>query len=286
MKVFLLTALTMVAFAANSLLNRAALAEGDISPGSFALIRVAAGVAVLVCLVAARDRALPRGLRPDWGAVAGLTAYMLGFSYAYIQLDAGLGALILFGGVQITMFTGALLGGERPHVARWAGMVMALAGLGLLVWPDAAFDLPLGSAGLMAIAAIGWGVYSLIGRGVEDPLAATASNFVFTLPLALLAPLVIGGLTDASARGVMLAVVSGGVTSALGYALWYSLLPKLGATRAALSQLSAPVIALVAGALFLGEIVALKSILASALILGGIALGVVWPQLTIRSSGS
>ena len=282
----LLTALTMVAFAANSLLNRAALAEGDIGPGAFALIRVGAGVAMLVLLVSLRDRALPRRPRPDWAAVAGLTAYMLGFSYAYIRLDAGLGALILFGAVQITMFGGALWGGERPHPARWAGMVMALAGLALLVWPDAAFALPLDSAALMVVAAIGWGVYSLIGRGAKDPLADTASNFLYTLPFALVIPLIVGGMAEASLRGVGLAVVSGAVTSALGYALWYSLLPRLGATRGALAQLSAPVIALVAGAALLGEQVALKAALASALILGGIALGVVWPQLTMRSRGS
>ncbi|GGE51579.1 DMT family transporter [Actibacterium pelagium] len=285
MKVFLLTALTMVAFSANSLLNRAALTDGDIGPGAFALIRVAAGAIVLILLVALRDKAL-RAPKFDWAAVAGLSAYMLGFSYAYIQLDAGLGALILFAGVQVTMFAGAVLGGERPHIARWAGMVLALAGLALLVWPDGQINLPPQSVALMSVAAIGWGVYSLIGRGIADPLAATAANFLYTLPAVLLIPLVAGGLLEANTKGVLLAILSGGVTSGLGYALWYSLLPKLGATRAALAQLSAPVIAVVAGAILLGEAVTLKAVLASGLILGGIALGVVWPQLTIRSKGS
>jgi drug/metabolite transporter (DMT)-like permease len=285
MKVFLLTALTMVAFAANSLLNRAALAEGDIGPGAFALIRVLAGAVVLVLLVALRDKGL-RAPRPNWGAVASLSAYMLGFSYAYIQLDAGLGALILFAGVQVTMFAGAVLGGERPHLARWTGMVLALAGLALLVWPDEQVALPPASVALMAVAAVGWGVYSLIGRGIADPLAATAANFLYTLPAVLLIPLVAGGLSDANTKGIVLATISGGVTSGMGYALWYSLLPRLGATKAALSQLSAPVIAVVAGAILLGEAVTLKAALASALILGGIALGVVWPQLTMRSNGS
>ena len=133
----------MMAFAANSLLNRAALADETISPGAFALVRVAAGVVMLVLIVAIRDRAIPRTKERNWIAVLGLAAYMLGFSYAYVVLDAGLGALILFGGVQITMFAGAVIEGQRPSAAKWIGMGLAMAGLALLFWPSEAVELPL-----------------------------------------------------------------------------------------------------------------------------------------------
>lgn len=274
MKLFLLTALTMGAFAANSLLNRAALAAEAIGPGNFAGIRVASGVAVLLLLLALRDRQVPRPGAPDWGGIAGLSAYMLGFSYAYVSLDAGLGALLLFGGVQVTMFAGGVLGGEKPPAVRWLGMVLSMGGLALLLWPSDLGSFPLAAYALMTVAALGWGVYSLIGRGVVDPLHATAWNFTYAMPIALAALFLIPDMHAATLSGVLLAVVSGAVTSGLGYALWYTVLPRLGATTAALSQLSVPVIALVLGALLLSEDVTLKDALASALVLGGIGVGI------------
>ncbi|MGR3322218.1 MAG: DMT family transporter [Pseudooceanicola sp.] len=263
----------MVAFAANSLLNRLALTTGEIGPHGFALVRVASGALILVILLAARDRALPRPPRPHLWAVAGLAAYMLGFSFAYVSMDAGLGALVLFSGVQLTMFAGALAEGERPPGRRWTGMALALAGLAVLTVPTGPVAVPPLSLALMGAAAIGWGVYSLIGRGVRDPLAATGWNFVYCLPVVLAAMPAWGDELAMSARGAGLAMLSGGVTSALGYALWYALLPSLGATRGALAQLSAPAIALGLGALVLGEVVTWTAGAAAAMILGGIALG-------------
>ena len=274
MKPFMLTALTMMAFAANSLLNRAALAEEIIGPGKFAGIRVASGVIMLLFLLALRDRQILRPALPNWRGIAGLSAYMLGFSYAYVSLDAGLGALILFGGVQITMFAGGVLSGEKPPMVRWMGMTLSMSGLALLFWPSDYGTLHLGAYALMTIAALGWGVYSLIGRTVDDPLHATAWNFTYSLPIAIAALWIIPDAQAASLSGVILAVISGAVTSGLGYALWYSVLPRLGATIGALSQLSVPVIALGLGALLLNEDVTLKGAISSVLVLGGIGVGI------------
>lgn len=287
MRLFLLTALTMAAFAANSILNRAALAEGAIGPGAFAALRLGAGVAMLGLLLTLRDRRLPRPGMPHPAAVAGLSAYMLGFSYAYVALDAGLGALILFGGVQITMFVGALAAREPLPPRRWAGAGLAFGGLVLLFWPAGAGAPPMLGAALMALAAVGWGIYSLIGRGVADPLQATGANFLYALPLAVLLAAALPDAAGPEATGILLAVISGAVTSALGYALWYSLLPRLGVSVAAVAQLSAPVLAMAAGVLLQGEAVTARALLAAALVLGGVALGVLRPrQRTIGSSGS
>ncbi len=272
MRLFLLTALTMVAFAANSVLNRLALAGGEAGPASFALIRVATGAIALWLMVRAQGRPLPLVAPGRWTGVGALALYVLGFSFAYVTLDAGVGALILFGGVQITMFAGGLLGGERPPALRWIGAGLAVAGLGWLLWPGAAgAPDPLGAA-LMAAAALGWGIYSLAGRGAGDPLAATAANFVLVVPPALVLWLL---LSDAiSPTGAVLATISGVVTSGLGYALWYSVLPSLLPSVAALAQLTVPVIALAGGIAFLGEALTLRFAIASVMVLGGVAIGV------------
>ncbi len=268
-----LTALTMVAFAANSILNRLALADGLIGPGGFAAVRVLSGALVLVGLVAIRQRGLPRPPRPDGVAIAALAAYLLGFSFAYVSLDAGLGALVLFGGVQITMFAGAVAGGDRPAWTKWAGMVCALVGLALLSWPQGPVSAPPAALALMAVAALGWGVYSLLGRRAGDPLAATAWNFTYALPIVVCAALIWPDTVPATGPGLAWAVLSGAVTSGLGYALWYAVLPQVPTTTAALAQLTVPVIALALGAVLLAEALAPGVVLATALILGGIALG-------------
>ena len=270
-----MTAITMVAFAGNSLLNRHALAGGEIGPSAFAAIRVAAGAVMLFILVTMRARTIPRPRRPDALAVAGLTAYMTGFSFAYVSMDAGIGALVLFGCVQITMFGGALSRGDRPPVQRWAGMALALVGLALLTWPSGNVGLNPAAVALMVGAAIGWGVYSLRGTRSGDPVAASFSNFLWSLPLVTAVALLLPDPIPAQLSGIVTAIVSGAITSALGYALWYAILPELGATRAALSQLSVPVIALLLGIILLGETVGPTAFAAASLITGGIALGLV-----------
>jgi drug/metabolite transporter (DMT)-like permease len=269
MRLFLLTALTMLAFAANSVLNRWAVGPGHIGAVEFAMIRLVAGAVMLAGLVLwQRGGWAWPGSRGRAGGVLGLSAYLLGFSQAYRGLDAGTGALVLFGTVQVTMFAGALITREVVPARRWVGAALALGGLGLIAAPGSVALLPLV---LMAVAGVGWGIYSLAGRGAADPLAATAWNFLLSVPLVL--PLgLLAGVATPDATGVALAVVSGAVTSGLGYALWYTVLPQLGAARAAVAQLTVPVIAALGGAVLLAEVPGLLFWLASAFVLGGVAL--------------
>lgn len=284
LRIFLLVTLTMIAFAANSVLNRAALIGDGNGPAAFAALRLLSGALCLAGLIFFRQSGM-RLFTPDrWIGTGSLALYMLGFSFAYVALDAGVGALILFGGVQITMFAGAVIGGDRPAAARWLGSAIALAGLAWLLWPVGNFQLPPIPSALMAAAALGWGVYSLVGRRAKDPLAETAANFICAAPIAL----VVWFWTQDSltVSGVALAIASGAVTSAMGYALWYSLLPRIDTTVAALAQLTVPVIAIVGGSIILAEPPTLKLILASTLVLGGVAFGLVAGQRTKGSNGS
>lgn len=271
MRLFLLTTLTMIAFAANSVLNRVGVASGEISAESFALVRVIAGAAMLLILLWWRGG--KRSFRPNVWGVIGLALYLVGFSQAYIQLDAGLGALILFGGVQVTMFAGAVLTREAIPPGRWIGMLVALGGLVWLTGGLAADGAARLAFVMMGLAAVGWGVYSLVGRKSSDALANTAANFLWAVPLTAL-PLLATGAGSFGASGILYAVISGAVTSALGYALWYAILPKMAATVAAVAQLTVPVIAAVAGAVFLGEGLSWQLAAAAGLILGGVALSV------------
>ncbi|HEX9858330.1 MAG TPA: DMT family transporter [Paracoccaceae bacterium] len=281
MRLFLLAMLTMTAFAANSVLNRMAVGAGFIDPLGFAVLRLLAGALMLALLLGLRrvlrGGAVWPGAEGRLAGVFGLLLYLLGFSFAYLGLDAGTGALILFGMVQITMFGGALVSGELVPGRRWLGAGLAFAGLVTLLAPGGAVGGAGGGvvpAGAMALAGFGWGIYSLAGRGARDPLAATAANFVLALPVGLSLLLVPVGAAAVplTAAGVWLAVVSGAVTSGLGYALWYALVPQLGAARAAVAQLTVPVIAAAAGLLLLGEGLGPRFVLAAGLVLGGVAL--------------
>lgn len=282
-RLLLLTTLTMVAFAANSLLNRAALIDGGTGPAAFAALRLVSG-AVCLALLVAFQTGLPRliGVKRAVGT-GSLAVYILGFSFAYVALDAGVGALILFGMVQVTMFAGTVMGGDRPLPVRWIGSALAVLGLAWLVWPGAEAAPDLRAGLLMAAAGLGWGIYSLAGRGVGDPLGETAANFLCATPIALIAWAI--WPDTLTGRGAILAIVSGAVTSGLGYALWYTVLPRLEATVAALTQLTVPVIAIAGGVALLSEPVTLRMVLASALILGGIAFGILG-QRKIGSKGS
>lgn len=274
----LLTSVAMVAFALNSILCRAALrpVEGEdaIDPASFAAIRIAAGAAALAPFLLRAHRSGPdaRGGGPA-GALA-LVAYAAGFAYSYVTLPAGAGALLLFGAVQLTMVAAGLASGERLGARRGLGAAAAAAGLVWLVAPTRSDAASLDATGaiLMVVAGVAWGVYSLLGRAASAPTVATARNFALGLPLALL-PLAFVD-PEVHARGVWLAVASGAITSGLGYAVWYTALRGLGSITAALAQLTVPVIAASLGAAFLGEEVTPRLVGASALVLGGVALGV------------
>lgn len=278
MRILVLTVAALVAFAANSILNRAALAGQGMDPAMFTAIRLLSGAVVLTALASSRSGArsvLRAGSAVSAGA---LLVYAVFFSFAYVTLDAGLGALLLFGGVQITMFAGALLAGQKPGAFRWAGSALGLAGLAVLFLPGA--DAPdAAGAAMMLLAAAGWGVYSLRGARAGDPLATTAGNFLVAAPIALILLPLTGDLAAAvTGPGVALAVVSGAVASGLGYAIWYAALPALDASLAAVAQLTVPLIALAGGIVLLDEAATLSFALAAALILGGVALAVLGPR--------
>ncbi|MEP2886907.1 MAG: DMT family transporter [Lentilitoribacter sp.] len=272
MRLISLTALTMLAFAANSILNRMAVEGGHIDASSFAAIRIIAGAVALTVILTARGGRLPLFERSRIIGALSLAAYMIGFSLAYVTLDAGLGALILFGVVQVTIFVYGAVRGAAPSPRQMFGAGLAFLGLVLVLWPSEGSASSISGTILMVIAGLGWAAYTLVGRGATNPLAATAANFVLASPLLLL--LLIGQSLSANALGIFLAVISGAVTSGLGYSLWYAVLPQMTPTTAAIVQLSVPIIAIVAGALLLGETTGLIIIVAAALVVGGIALAV------------
>jgi drug/metabolite transporter (DMT)-like permease len=265
-----LTAAAMVAFAANSLLTRLALQDGAIDAASFSSIRLVSGALALAAIVRLHAGA-PATTRADWLAAAMLFGYVAFFSFAYLTLAAGTGALILFGAVQLTMLVAGWRAGERFGPLAASGFAAAVAGLVALVLPGVTAPEPVGAAA-MALAGIAWGVYSLRGRGVPDPLAATAANFLRAAPMALALSLALAGRAHAGAAGVGLAIASGALTSGVGYVIWYAALRGLTALRAATVQLAVPPIAAFAGVLLLDEAITPRLVGASVAILGGIGL--------------
>ena len=268
-----LTTLAMLAFAANSLLCRLALQQEAIDPASFSSIRLVCGALTLAVMlrIRAQPTQSPLPVRADWSAAAMLLTYMVFFSFAYISLSAGTGALILFGAVQLTMFGMGLRSRERFTALAWLGLALAVAGLVYLVLPGVAAP-PLSGAMLMAVAGVAWGVYSLRGRAVADPLATTAGNFARASPFALAISLLFIDKAHLNASGLALAAASGALTSGMGYVIWYAVLPQLSALRAATVQLSVPLLAAIGGVVFLSEALTPRLTLASTAILGGIAL--------------
>jgi drug/metabolite transporter (DMT)-like permease len=270
----------MIAFASNSILNRVGIADGDMDAMSFGVVRLIAGAVMLAALFLLRSGRLTLGGDHRWIGVTALLAYTFSFSWAYESLDAGIGALILFGMVQITMFTGALIGGERPTTQRWLGAGLAFGGLVWLLWPGNSSAPSLFHALSMAVSGVAWGIYSLNGRDGTDPLGATAANFLLAATIAgavgaaTLALPSSTGLPDATMFGLGIAVLCGAVTSGLGYALWYTVLPNLRSTTAAVAQLTVPVIAMLGGALLLSEDIGPRLIIAACLVLGGVLLAV------------
>jgi drug/metabolite transporter (DMT)-like permease len=266
----LLTALAMVAFAANSLLCRLALGADEIDAASFTTIRVLAGVVTLVAISYARRRP-PSRSNANWRSALALFAYMIFFSFAYISLGAANGALILFGAVQLTMFAAALSTGERFPLLALAGLAVAVGGLVYLVSPGLTAPDPLGAT-LMAVAGVAWGFYSLLGRGAPDPLAATTMNFIYCAPLVVIVSLFSLSQFHLSSVGVAHAIASGAIASGCGYVIWYAALRGLTAGRAATVQLSVPVIAAIGAVILLSEPITLRLVLASVATLGGVAL--------------
>ena len=264
-----LTLVTMIAFAANSVLCRLALQHTGIDPASFTVIRLVSGAVMLAILLQWR-RQVP-GKAGNWGSALALFAYAAGFSFAYVSLPTGVGALLLFAAVQATMILTGIARGERLRTQQAGGLLLAFGGLVYLLLPGLSAP-PLGGALLMIGAGIAWGVYSLRGRKTSDALAATGGNFLRTVPMALALGILGSGDVRVDAGGALYAVLSGAVASGAGYAVWYAALRGLTATSAATVQLSVPVIAALGGVLFLGEAVTLRLVVSSAAILGGVAI--------------
>ena len=260
----------MIAFAANSVLCRLALAQDAIDPASFTLVRIASGTAMLWLILTFSQR--NRAVRGSWRAAMALFGYAAAFSFAYISLPIGAGALLLFGAVQATMVTIGLARGERLTALEWLGLVLAISGLAALMAPGVSAP-PIFGACLMIAAGMAWGAYSLLGRDTVDPLSATANNFLLSLPMAvaLLALAMTFGL-KANLPGLIYATLSGAVASGLGYTIWYAALPGLTSVQGASVQLAVPPITAIAGTLMLGEAITSRVTISSFAILGGIAL--------------
>ncbi len=267
-----LTSLAMIAFAGNSLLCRQALKHTPIDPASFTAIRLISGALVLWLLVRMKQTARSGG--GNWPSAFALFVYAAGFSFAYISLSAGSGALLLFGAVQATMIGHGIWAGERLRMLQTFGVLLAFGGLVGLLLPGLSAP-PLLGASLMIGAGVAWGVYSLRGKGAGDPTRVTAGNFMRAVPITVALSLLMLDFASVDAAGVIYAVSSGALASGMGYAIWYTVLPSLKNTSAASVQLSVPVIAALGGIVFLGEPMTLRLMLASVAILGGIALVIV-----------
>ena len=272
MKTLLLTSLALVAFAANSILCRLALGAQAIDAESFTIVRLLSGSLALMIILWFTGRAGNKTSRGSWPASVALFLYAAAFSYAYISLDTGTGALILFGAVQVTMIVLSIRAGNRLHVLEWAGVGTAFAGFVLLILPGVSAPSTSGFL-LMSLAGVAWGIYTLMGKGSKDPLADTSYNFLRTTPMALILVLMaLSSSAEYSSQGILLAVLSGAIASGLGYTIWYTALRGLSTTQAAVVQLSVPVIAAMGGVAFSEETITLRLLESAVLILGGILL--------------
>ncbi len=273
-KTSVFTALALIAFAANSVLCRLALGEETIDAASFTVIRLLSGALVLLAILAFSNDKEASASRGSWSASLMLFVYAVAFSFAYVSLDTGTGALILFGSVQITMILLSLVSGNRLHLSEWVGVIIAFIGFVYLILPEVTSPSVMGFL-LMIAAGIAWGMYTLKGRGSDHPLKDTAYNFLRTIPLVII--LLVITIQDAhySAAGVLLAVLSGGIASGIGYTIWYIALGGLSTTQAAVVQLSVPAIAAFGGVLFVSEAITARLTLSASMILGGILLVVV-----------
>jgi len=271
LKTSILTGLALIAFAANSVLGRLALGNQLIDAASFTALRLLSGAAVLLLLISIDRNDAGASEKGSWAASFMLFLYALTFSYAYISLDTGTGALILFGAVQITMILLSLISGVRLHYSEWVGVIIAFAGFVYLILPGVSAPSTIGFL-LMTVAGIAWGIYTLKGRSSKSPLRDTAYNFFRTIPFVVLLLIVTIPQASYSGEGIVLALLSGGITSGIGYTVWYIALGGLSATQAAVLQLSVPVIAALGGVIFLSEAITIRLSISTAMVLGGILM--------------
>jgi drug/metabolite transporter (DMT)-like permease len=302
-RILMLTLLAMIAFASNSLLCRAVLKESSIDPATFTFLRIFSGAVALWLIMSVRKRMIvEKTTSPlvetgsgsslvarhvlfrygNWISASALFVYAAGFSFAYVSLSAGTGALLLFGAVQATMILWGLHKGERLSMIQIVGFILAVIGFVALVFPGLSAP-PLAGSILMLGAGVAWGVYSLRGKGERNAASVTAGNFVRAVPFATALIVVFAPWTHADLAGIAYAIISGAVTSGLGYVVWYTALSGLKAASAATVQLSVPVLAATGGILLLSEPITLRYLLASVAVLGGIALVVATPHLQQNS---
>tara|TARA_B100001741_G_scaffold10163_1_gene8051 strand:+ start:2283 stop:3116 length:834 start_codon:yes stop_codon:yes gene_type:complete len=277
MKNLFIITLVMIAFAANSIITRLALSSNLIGPSNFALLRAGSAALILVLLVLFIQKKIPKFKINSIISSLALVGYLVGFSFAYLTINTGVGALILFGGSMIVMFTGALLLKEDISILRFIGVFLSLIGLYILTDPRFG-DNSLFGIILMFLAAFSWGIYSILGHGQNNPLSNTAINFVLALLLIIPITLFIPDQTNTSPYGILLAIISGSITSGLGYTLWYWILPKINITSASIAQLTVPLIAALGGYLFISETLNWQFYIASFLILGGIGLPYIYKK--------
>jgi drug/metabolite transporter (DMT)-like permease len=268
-----LTVLALISFAANSVLCRLALEEPAIDPASYTAVRLITGAITLWLITAFRGNGSFGKSGGSWISAVMLFLYAATFSFAYISLSAGTGALTLFAAVQITMIAVGLYTGERPAILEWLGLFIAISGLIYLVSPGITAPSTLGSV-LMAIAGSAWGIYSLRGRGASDPIGDTTANFLRTVPFAVGIVLAWLPTLTMTPMGFLWAALSGSITSGVGYVLWYAALPHLTATRAATVQLAPAPLAALGGVVFLSEALSLRLVISTVVILGGVAMAI------------
>ena len=270
----LFTTFSLVAFAANSVLCRLALGENTISASGFTIIRLLAGALILFIILIFKKKKTTGKSKGSWLGSFMLFLYAITFSYAYITLDTATGALILFGSVQTTIILLSLISGDRLNATEWIGVVIAFLGFLYLISPSVTTPSVLGFL-LMSIAGMAWGVYTLKGRKSNQPVMDTAYNFIRSLLFVLILSLFTIQKSHFTQEGILLAIASGGLTSGIGYVIWYKALGRLSAVQAAVVQLFVPVIAAFGGVLFLSEVITLRLTISALLILGGILLVVV-----------
>lgn len=280
-KTTVFTTLALIAFAANSVLCRLALGEGAIDASSFTIIRLLSGVVVLFLLInlfKTKEEASERG---SWTAGFMLFIYAVTFSFAYITLDTGTGALILFGSVQITMILISVISGTRLHISEWTGLVLAFTGFVYLVLPGVSAPSLTGFV-LMTLSGIAWGIYTLMGRSSKNPMMNTASNFFRTIPLILVLAIITMSQMQTSPEGILLAVISGALASGIGYTIWYIALGGLSSTQAAVLQLLVPVLAALSGVIFVSEEITFRLVISATIILTGILLVMIGKYYFVR----
>ena len=278
--IYLLVLLTMLAFSGNAVLTRAALATYNMDPELVLLLRVSSGAITLLFICYLRKYSLKIFSNLHLKTAAALSLYLVGFSYAFTGLETGIGVLIQFGVVQLVMFASSFLSDQQVPKNKNIGAIIAFTGLIYLLWPSGDFTLDLTSSVLMAIAGMAWGIYSILGKNAVSAISSTTASFLISTPICLLFVLLLPNDSDFSwsSTGALLAISSGSITSGIGYALWYYVLPKIPSTNAAVSQLSVPLIAAAGGMIFMQELITLKFVLSCILVLGGIAITIGVPK--------